>query len=160
MRRVAQGFSPTILLAALGLALSARAPTPGSLPPWTRGTLDFHQISTGRGNAAVVVFPDGTTMAVDAGAVGDGQVIAETDPRPNGTRTTGAWIADYLAASGVSHLDYVVLTHFHADHIGGLGDLGARIPIVTVIDRGHEYLRPADDDSTFMAYRAFLQAQG
>jgi beta-lactamase superfamily II metal-dependent hydrolase len=100
--------------------LFAQPPVRGSLPPWTRGTLDFHQISTGRGNAALVVFPDGTTMLVDAGAVRDGETIADTDPRPNNTRTAGACIADYIVSRGVSRLDYVVLTHFDADHILGL----------------------------------------
>jgi beta-lactamase superfamily II metal-dependent hydrolase len=120
MKRVAQGFSPAILVAALSVVLFAQAPVRGSLPPWTRGTLDFHQISTGRGNAALVVFPDGTTMLVDAGAVRDGETIADTDPRPNNTRTAGACIADYIVSRGVSRLDYVVLTHFDADHILGL----------------------------------------
>jgi len=156
-------FSVALFLYAIPFAQSAPVPfpqsAPASLSPWTRGTLDFHQISTGRGNAALVVFPDGTTMLVDAGAVGDGQAIADTDPRPNATRPAGAWIADYVASRGVSRLDYVVLTHFHADHIGGLHEIGARLPIGTVIDRGHEYLRPADDDPTFNAYRAFLQEQ-
>src|SRR4051812_39870937 len=52
----------TIVAAALAAVLSAQTPTGGTLPPWTRGTLDFHQISTGRGNAALLVFPDGTTL--------------------------------------------------------------------------------------------------
>jgi beta-lactamase superfamily II metal-dependent hydrolase len=131
----------------------------GTLPPWTRGTLDFHQISTGRGNAALVVFPDGTTLLVDAGAAGGTQPIPDTEPRPNGTRTPGAWIADYLQSVGVTRLDYVLLTHFHVDHIGGIGDVGSRIPIATMIDRGDEYLRPPDDDPTFKTYRTFLDAQ-
>src|SRR5262245_37135503 len=37
----------------------------------TPGMLDIHQIQTGRGNAACLVFPDGTTMLIDAGAVPD-----------------------------------------------------------------------------------------
>ena len=32
------------------------------LPEWQAGYLDIHQISTGRGNAAYLIFPDGTTM--------------------------------------------------------------------------------------------------
>jgi hypothetical protein len=33
-----------------------------------------------------------------------------------------------------------------------------RVPIGTVIDRGHDYLRPPDTDPTFTKYRAFLDA--
>jgi beta-lactamase superfamily II metal-dependent hydrolase len=156
-------IAAALFLFAIPFAASARfpfaQPVPRSLPSWTRGTLDFHQISTGRGNAALVVFPDGTTMLVDAGAAGDGQAMADTDPRPNATRTAGAWIADYLLSQGVTRLDYAVLTHYHVDHIGGINDVGARIPITTVIDRGREYLPPADDDPAFKTYRAFLQAR-
>ena len=147
------------LAVALSAVLSAQRSADARLPPWTRGTLDFHQISTGRGNAALIVFPDGTTMLVDAGAAGDGQAMADTEPRPNATRTAGAWIADYLLSMNVARLDYALLTHFHVDHIGGINDVGARLPITTVIDRGHEYLTPPDDDPTFRKYRAFLQAQ-
>ena len=85
--------------------------------------------------------------------------MADTEPRPNATRTAGAWIADYLLSMNVARLDYALLTHFHVDHIGGINDVGARLPITTVIDRGHEYLTPPDDDPTFRKYRAFLQAQ-
>jgi beta-lactamase superfamily II metal-dependent hydrolase len=139
--------------------LSAQTPIGGTLPPWTRGTLDFHQISTGRGNAALLVFPDGTTLLVDAGAAGSGRAIPDTEPRPNATRTPGAWIADYLHAMAVTQLDYVLLTHFHVDHIGGIGDVGARVPIAALIDRGYDYLPPPDDDETFRDYRAFLQIE-
>jgi hypothetical protein len=60
--RVAQVFRPAIVFAAcLTIALSAQQPVGGALPPWTRGTLDIHQISTGRRNSALIVFPDGTT---------------------------------------------------------------------------------------------------
>ena len=40
------------------------------LPEWQAGYLDIHQISTGRGNAAYLIFPDGTTMLLDAGDLG------------------------------------------------------------------------------------------
>lgn len=32
------------------------------LPPWTPGTLDVHQINTGRGHSALRIFPDGTSI--------------------------------------------------------------------------------------------------
>ena len=87
MRRLLNAILIAVLCSA---PPSAQGPAGSPLSAWTPGTLDFHQISTGRGNAAVVVFPDGTTMLVDAGAAGDGQAIADTDPRPNATRTAGA----------------------------------------------------------------------
>lgn len=146
------------LLGALALTLTASAAT---LPPWTRGTLDIHQISTGRGNAAFFVFPDGTTMLVDAGAAGDG--IPNTDPRPNATRTPGGWIVRYIErmmAPQPARLDYAVVTHFHADHMGGVKDVGNAIPIGKLIDRGMGYLPPPPTDPTVKNYEAFIADRG
>src|ERR1700756_978634 len=115
------------VLVALAVALTTSAAT---LPPWTPGTLDIHQISTGRGNAAFFVFPDGTTMLVDAGAAGDG--IPDTDPRPNATRSPGGWIVRYIErtmAPQPPRIDYAVITHFHPDHMAGITDVGTAIPI-------------------------------
>ena len=35
-----------------------------------------------------------------------------------------------------ARLDYAVLTHFHSDHVGGIADVEARVPIARIIDRG------------------------
>src|SRR5579859_6090062 len=75
-------------------AVLGSAQTGQPLPPWTPGTLDIHQISTGRGNAAFFILPDGTTLLVDAGAAGDG--LAETNPHPDASKSPGAWIARYI----------------------------------------------------------------
>ena len=55
--------------------------------------LDIHQIVTGRGNAAFTIFPDGTTLLVDAGDAGE---RADGEQRPDGSRTPGQWIARYV----------------------------------------------------------------
>ena len=92
------------------------------LPAWTPGVLDIHQINTGRGNAAFLIFPDGTTMLLDAG---DGGNLPPrgTLPKPDASRTPGEWIARYirhmLAHEASPALDYGFLTHFHDDHMGG-----------------------------------------
>ena len=60
------------------------------LPRWTLGTLDIHQIVTGRGNAAFMMSPEGTTLLVDAGDVGpnsDPRHPGDADERPNASRT-------------------------------------------------------------------------
>ncbi|MBZ5603661.1 MAG: MBL fold metallo-hydrolase [Acidobacteriia bacterium] len=141
-----------ILIATLAWAQS-------TLPPWTPGTLDIHQISTGRGNAAFFILPDGTTMLVDAGAAGDG--IPQTDPHPDASRRPGEWIARYISRHlppGAAGLDYVLITHFHVDHMGGIADVGAALPIRTLIDRGWpDYSYPAPlKDNAMAKYRRFL----
>jgi beta-lactamase superfamily II metal-dependent hydrolase len=151
----------------------------GSLPPWKPGTLDIHQISTGRGNSALFILPDGTTMLVDAGAAGDG--VPETAPHPDAKRSPGAWIVRYLKRNmpmGANSLDYALITHFHADHMGqlvatsptdpsgtyklsGITEVDAGIPIHTLIDRGWpDYAYPAPiTDSTTANYRRFIGAR-
>src|SRR6185312_2231806 len=107
-----------VLLLLLGCLCAAGQQ--GEFPPWTTGNLDIHQIATGRGNSAFFIFPDGTTMLVDAGAAGDGQTIPYTEPFPNASRRAGEWIARYvqhMLPGGYDHLDYALITHFHADHI-------------------------------------------
>lgn len=169
-------------LTALACAVTLYAQTPSEvgkpLPSWTRGTFDIHQISTGRGNAAFLRFPDGTAMLIDAGAAANGEEMAYTEPRPNATQTTGSWIARYITnamAPETPRLDYALVTHFHADHMGGvtkasassksgayrltgITEVGDRIPIGTLIDRGTTYL-PPPDDMTMKNYRAFIAEQ-
>ncbi len=53
------------------------------LPAWTPGTLDIHQINTGRGDAALLVFPDGTSLLIDAGAFNLDRQLARRE-RPTG----------------------------------------------------------------------------
>ena len=70
------------------------------LAPWTPGTMDLHQINTGRGDAAFMIFPDGTTMIFDCGAQ-DPTAPRTSSPRnalakPSGERAPGEWIARYI----------------------------------------------------------------
>ncbi len=38
--------------------------------------------------------------------------------------------------AGLDHIDYLLITHFHTDHVGGVPNLAARIPIHAFIDHG------------------------
>jgi len=82
-----------ISLLSFGLAHSQTAG--GPLPAWTEGTLDIHHISTGSGNSAFFVFPDGTTLLVDAGALGR-RTERHVAPRPDDSRGVGEWIARFI----------------------------------------------------------------
>src|SRR5262245_26457469 len=56
------------------------------LSAWSPGMFDIHQIHTGRGNAALLVFPDGTTALVDAGGVPDRKGLEIGPQRPSASR--------------------------------------------------------------------------
>ena len=82
--------------------------------------LDIHQIVTGRGNAEFMMFPDGTTLLLDAGDSGG----TDADQRPDTSRTPSQWIARYIrhmAGSG-ARLDYAVRTAHDDRSAGGKQD--------------------------------------
>src|ERR1700728_2419337 len=83
--------------------------TGAPLAPWKPGVLDIYQISTGRGNSTFFIFPDGTTLLVDAGAAADG--IPQTEVHPNASREPGGWIAEFVKRHLPFHgsgLDYAL----------------------------------------------------
>jgi competence protein ComEC len=87
-------------------------------------------LAVGQGDAAIVQFPGGHAMLIDAG--GDLRWPGKFDP---GARD----ILPALAELGISHLDIAVLTHPHPDHAGGLP---------TVLDRvrvGELWMTPEHD---------------
>ncbi len=166
-----------------GLALTACAEdvVDSQLTPWLPGTLDIHQISTGRGNAGLYILPDGTTLLVDAGELPT-KTAKHTPDRPDSTRPAGEWIVRYirqaLAHDPEPALDYVLLTHFHDDHMGGPSDkspaagsgaykltgvtqVGESLKIGKLLDRGwpdYNYPQPLEDDAT-RNYRDFVKWQ-
>lgn len=164
-----------------GKFLRAAAPVFKALPAWKPGVLEIHQIATNRGNSALLILPDGTTMMVDAGAI-YGATPYLSDLLPSGQRRPGEWIGRYarrrLQASGLAAIDTFLATHLHGDHVGylppdappspdagyrltGVSDVAAIVPIQRFVDRAwpdYSYPLPADTDFQ-KNYRAFLQAQ-
>ena len=64
---------------------------------WQEGYLDIHQISTGRGNVAWMIMPDGTTMLVDMGDLGTDNYQQEImNPRPSASKSPAEWVAQYI----------------------------------------------------------------
>ncbi|MBC7792617.1 MAG: DNA internalization-related competence protein ComEC/Rec2 [Clostridia bacterium] len=72
-----------------------------------------------QGDAALVRYPLGTTMLIDAG----GNVL------PSDWEPGRSVIAPLLRFRAIRALDYAVVTHPHPDHIGGLAYLAPRVPI-------------------------------
>ena len=120
------------------------------LPPWEEGQLDIHFISTGRGDAALLVLPDGTSLQFDAGdggwPAGYRRVVP---PWLDESRPVGEWIARYvervLSPFREPEIDYLLLTHFHNDHSGAIPELARHIPVRRALDRSWpSYGYPAD----------------
>jgi L-ascorbate metabolism protein UlaG (beta-lactamase superfamily) len=139
------------------------APGLGSaLPAWSEGCFDMHHIDTARGNSTLLIFPDGTTMLIDAGAESNPPAGTVNPARPNASRTPGEWIASYiLAHAPAPRLDYFLATHIHPDHVSGLPAVAARLPISTFIDRAFPHYAPNQRPSSAsyaQEYLAFLSA--
>ena len=112
---------PAGFLAALAVAVLAAAPA--AQPPQTRGgkSLDIYVADTEGGKAALYVSPSGQTVLVDSG-----------NPGPRDHERIVAMLSD----AGVKQIDYMISTHYHVDHIGGLQELAKRFPIAHYIDHG------------------------
>jgi glyoxylase-like metal-dependent hydrolase (beta-lactamase superfamily II) len=63
-------------------------------------------------------------------------VLIDTGNPDRGAHPNSQVIADTAKAFGIKKIDYVIITHYHVDHIGGLEGLLKRIPIGTFIDHG------------------------
>ena len=55
-------------------------------------------------------------------------------PRPDGRDTDRILAA--MEDAGLSELDYVLISHFHTDHVGGISALAERVPIGQLVDHG------------------------
>lgn len=83
--------------------------------------LTIYVIDTEGGKAALWIAPSGQTVLIDSGSPG--------------ARDLDRLMAA-IAAAGVMRIDYLISTHYHVDHVGGLQELVKRIPVGTFVDHG------------------------
>ncbi len=97
-------------------------------------TLAIYFIDVEGGQSTLIVTPAGESLLIDAGFPGDG-TFASAPGDPSKARDAQRILAAARDA-GVEQIDYLLLTHFHADHDGGVTELAALMPIKTFIDHG------------------------
>jgi beta-lactamase superfamily II metal-dependent hydrolase len=102
-------------------------------------TLEVYFIDVEGGQATLFVSPLGDTMLVDAGWPDAGDRDADR-------------IMAAAKLAGVKRIDYLVVTHYHTDHVGGVPQLAARIPIRTFVDHGPSVETTMQADLLFSDY--------
>lgn len=97
-------------------------------------TLAIYFVDVEGGQSTLVVTPAGESLLVDAGFPGDGTF--ESKPGDPTNARDAQRILAAVRAAGVSKIDYLLVTHFHGDHDGGVVELSQLIPIRTFVDHG------------------------
>ncbi len=121
LRRCAAGVFALALLglvvglsAPLASAAVADAPRCSTTGTWKQGELNVYWFDVEQGDSQLIVGPTGRTVLIDLGE----STYSATGTSTHATRVASAIRAICGIASGPVHLDYVVASHHHLDHIG------------------------------------------
>jgi len=133
-----------ILLVTVAAVVSASA---SGIPSVPLSSLQIYFIDVEGGQSTLFVTPDKHSLLIDTGW-------------PDAESRDAQRIASAAKAAGIERIDYVLLTHYHVDHTGGVPQLVAKIPVGTFIDHGPN--RETTDGPTVQAAEAYekVLAQG
>jgi competence protein ComEC len=89
----------------------------------------FYFVDVGHGNATFVVSPSGETMLIDVGT----------------TRAADRVYA-FMQQNGIKQIDYLFITHFEEDHMGGAVPLSEKVPVINWVDHGESVTYGKSDE--------------
>jgi competence protein ComEC len=126
------------------------------------GKLTIHFLDVGQGDSSFIVFPGGRTMLVDGG----GELQFSTsqsvhDEIENSNFSEGAFsvgeavVSRFIWSLGRTRVDYMLATHSHADHIGGLSAIARNFRVGEAII-GHA----PDNDLEFESFARTVRGRG
>lgn len=102
-----------------------------------KNDLTTYFIDVEGGQSTLFIAPSGESLLVDTGWPGDRDANR---------------IATVAKNAGLKQIDYLLVTHFHTDHIGGVPALSALIPIKNFVDHGESVEHGADADKLYGDY--------
>src|SRR5579885_1775901 len=106
--------------------------------------LEVYFIDVEGGQSTLFVAPSGESLLMDVGYGG----FNHRDPER---------IAAAAKAAGVKKIDFLLISHYHADHVGGLYDVAQKFPIRTFIDHGPNTEMDKDSKVRFNMYTSFAE---
>ena len=105
------------------VAILLRLTFPAAFVAAATNDLTVYFIDVEGGQSTLFVTPSGQSVLIDTGF-----------PANNGRD------ADRIAATakeaGIRQIDYLIVTHYHLDHVGGVPAIAARLPIRNFVDHG------------------------
>jgi len=110
------------------IALSANLAAKKQEPK--KNILTVTYIDVGQGDSILIETPEGKNILIDAG---------------DGPTDWSSWdagdriVVPFLKKRGIKKLDYVLMSHAHNDHIGGLPAVLKAFPVDTFVDPGFQY---------------------
>src|SRR3954464_5801751 len=101
----------------LAAALLASALTVPAIA--AEGTLKVVSIDVEGGGGTLFVTPEGKSLLIDTGWPSGAGLLAS----PDGAKNSADRIVAAAKKLGLTRIDYVITTHYHMDHVGGIQEL-------------------------------------
>lgn len=109
------------------------------------GKLKVYFIDVEGGQATLFVTPANQSLLIDTGWGDNEGRDAER-------------IARAVKDAGLKKIDYVLITHYHADHVGGVPQLLERVPVGAFIDHGPNREEDPATEKGYAAYEKVIAA--
>jgi unsaturated rhamnogalacturonyl hydrolase len=106
-------------------------------------SLQIYSIDVEGGQATLLVSPRGQSMLVDTGWPGFEGRDADR-------------IVSAAKTAGVTQIDYLVITHYHRDHVGGVAQLADRMKIANFVDHGPNVENAEQTNNGYADYQALI----
>ncbi len=140
MHRLSRTFRSALLFATVAFT--------NAFAQSTAAKLTAYFVDVEGGQASLFISASGESLLIDTGWAGNNFRDADR-------------IATLAHQAGLTRIDFVLITHYHADHVGGVPQLVARIPIGAFIDHGpNREIDHAGIDAGYAAYLKVIASTG